>query len=311
MVASSAKCYNLRWCWAEKCEGAMADEGQADLEKPSALSFAEFLETTPPNTMTEIADIAVRKIHAGGAVSYTFSQPDIQLHCSSDSCNGTRFFRHDVNLGANGAVDGHWHNVFLTYFCANCRRTAKTFAISVIRLPDRTSGRCKKFGELPEFGPPTPSRLIKLIGPDRELFLKGRRCENQGLGVGAFSYYRRVVENQKDRIIGQILEVSEKLSAPPEAIVALATARSEIQFSKSVSLVKDAIPQSLLINGHNPLTLLHTALSDGLHTQTDEFCLERAQAIRLVLIELSDRLGAALKDEAELKNAVSRLLNNP
>ena len=45
---------------------------------------------------------------------------------------------------------------------------------------DLDSGACYKFGELPEYGPPTPARLIKLIGPDRELFLKGTRCENQG-----------------------------------------------------------------------------------------------------------------------------------
>jgi len=46
--------------------------------------------------------------------------------------------------------------------------------------------------------------VITLIGPDREIFLRGRRAENQGLGIGAFAYYRRVVENQKGRIITQI-----------------------------------------------------------------------------------------------------------
>jgi hypothetical protein len=30
-----------------------------------------------------------------------------------------------------------------------------------------------KIGELPIYGPPTPARLISLIGPDREIFLKG------------------------------------------------------------------------------------------------------------------------------------------
>jgi hypothetical protein len=38
----------------------------------------------------------------------------------------------------------------------------------------------------------------------------GRRAENQGMGIGAFAYYRRVVENQKNRIIAEIKRVAEK-----------------------------------------------------------------------------------------------------
>jgi hypothetical protein len=150
--------------------------------------------------------------------------------------------------------------------------------------------------------------LLKLLGDQREFFLKGRRCENQGLGIGAFGYYRRVVEHQKGRIIDEIIKVSEKLGATAEALKLLADAKSETQFSKSVTMVKDGLPQALLINGHNPLTLLHNALSAGLHEQTDEVCLELAQAVRVVLVDLSERLSQALKDEAELNLAVSRLL---
>jgi hypothetical protein len=69
------------------------------------------------------------------------------------------------------------------------------------------------------------------------------------------------------------------------------------------------MPESLLIQGHhNPLTLLHSALSKGLHAETDAACLEMAQSIRLVLAELAERLSAALKNDVELNAAVSRLL---
>jgi hypothetical protein len=75
-----------------------------------------------------------------------------------------------------------------------------------------------------------------------------------------------------------------------------------------VESVKAAIPDALLIDGHNPLTLLHKALSAGMHAQTDEECLEIASSIRIVLTELADRLGRILRDDAELKAAVGRLL---
>jgi hypothetical protein len=70
----------------------------------------------------------------------------------------------------------------------------------------------------------------------------------------------------------------------------LTAAKNETQFTRAVEVVKHGIPQALLVNGHNPLTLLHKALSEGLHAQTDEECLELATAIRVVLADLVERL---------------------
>jgi hypothetical protein len=64
----------------------------------------------------------------------------------------------------------------------------------------------------------------------------------------------------------------------------------------------------LLIDGHNPLTLLHSTLSEGVHDLTDEECLKRAYAVRIVLGELAERLAQALTGKAELKAAVGQLL---
>jgi len=150
---------------------------------------------------------------------------------------------------------------------------------------------------------------MKLVGVDRELFLQGRRAELRGLGIGAFAYYRRVVEEQKGRIIEEIGKVALKIKPSRETEELFEKAKAETQFSSAVDLIRSAIPESLLIDGHNPLTLLHSALSEGLHAQTDNECLELATSIRVVLTELAERISTALKEEATLKNAVSRLLN--
>ena len=133
--------------------------------------------------------------------------------------------------------------------------------------------------------------------------------ENQGLGIGAFTYYRRVVENQWSRLVDEIVKVAKTIGAPQQTIDALSALRDEQQFSKAIKDLKHAIPPSLLINGHNPLSLLHSALSGGLHEKTDERCLELAHDVRVLLVELAERLGQTLKDEAELNTAVKRLLN--
>lgn len=278
------------------------------IEEPrTPMTLAEFLESSPPATLAVISDL-ISMEWRGGAHWYFIAAPELHLHCGNERCNGMRVFRAVQPPRSKDVPTSDYQFLFVDYCCSNCAATTKTFSLAVKRDGDGPAGHAYKFGELPNFGPPTPARLLKLIGPDRELFLRGRRCENQGLGIGAFVYYRRVIEGQKNRIIDEILKVSQKIGAPPEVLAALEAAKAETQFSKAIDTIKPAVPQALLVNGHNPLTLLHSALSEGLHQQSDEVCLELATSVRVVLAELSERLAQALKDEAELNKAISRLM---
>jgi hypothetical protein len=281
----------------------MADDAQRKGEP--AKTFRDFLESTPPSSPVEIADLVGEGQMNGSQWIYPLTTPDIQLHC--EDCDGPRYF-HNVAKDRIWMQEESFKDVFLIYLCRNCRATAKTFAIQARHTGSRT-GEATKYGELPPFGPVIPARVITLIGPDRDLFLRGRRAESQGMGIGAFSYYRRVVENQKGRIIAEIARVAQKLGAKPEMLETFKAAEKETQFSKAIDAIKDGIPDVLRIGPHNPLTLLHTALSEGLHEHTDKECVQIAQEIRLVLTDLAERLSQALKEEAELQTAVSRLLN--
>lgn len=267
-------------------------------------TLAEFLESIPPNRMTHINDLSSWMHGRFNA----FNAPEIQLHCENQACNGVRFFR--CTSGKNKQLhDSAYEFFYVDYVCSNCQETRKTFSLAAKVVNDGSSkGECYKFGELPVYGPPVSPKLLKMIGPDRDVFLKGRRCENQGLGIGAFIYYRRVVENQKNRILNKIVEVSEKIGTSEENIKVLKEAVEESQFSKALNMAKNAIPESLLINGHSPILLLHSALSEGVHALDDEKCLEIASSIRIVLGELAERLSQALKDEAELTRALATLM---
>jgi hypothetical protein len=245
--------------------------------EPEPISFAEFLEGRPP----KIADLFQPHSSGRNEWFYTLQTPELSLHCTDTICNGMRLFR-STEKSEISVIEGKAKFIYLRYRCSNCQQEYKMFSLHL--LPDG------------------------VFGKERETFLKGRRCENQGLGIGAFGYYRRVVENQKKQILDEIIRVSQKIDAPGPMIAALTQAKDEVQFTKALASVKDAIPQALLINGQNPLTLLHSALSIGLHEQTDERCLELAHDVRIVLTELAERLGQALKDEAELNTAVSRLM---
>jgi hypothetical protein len=293
----------------ESESNAVEAEGNIAAGKsPLPISFAEFLASVPPSQPTKVSDVCNVKSVPGGPQWHEITIPQLQLNCTSNECNGLRFFRfkegeRSIPVGKYGKL------TYFTYICPNCRQVEKIFAFHVSVQDDffgTGGGQCYKFGEHPPYGSPTPNRLLKLFGKDSKIFLKGRQCENHALGIGAFGYYRRVVESHKNQILDEIIKVAKKIA--PEMVEPLEAAKREHQFLKAIDSVKDAIPQGLLINGHNPLTLLHSALSEGLHAQTDEQCLELAHHVRVVLTELVERLGQALKDEAELNTAISRLM---
>ncbi len=275
----------------------------------SRMSIKEFLETIPPGReVVQVTGIPLSNsgppLPARIPASYIpQSMPDLDLHCSY--CEGIRSFKCQTKFEMN---PHDCKQVFLTFSCKNCEFMGKTYAIEAYWGTGETNVSIEKYGENPSFGPPLPSKLIELIRPDWEYFKKGRRAENQGLGIGAFGYYRRVIENQKNRILDEVIQAATKLNATPETLKELTIARSERQFTKALESVKGGLPDTLLIKGQNPIELLHDALSEGLHAQSDEECLQAATDVRVVMAELAERLSTVLKSKAEVEDAVSRLI---
>ncbi|MEZ5489594.1 MAG: hypothetical protein R3F50_04645 [Gammaproteobacteria bacterium] len=261
----------------------------------------EFLETTPPGK-----EVVIKEFTSVSQRTHYILRPDLHLHCGTKQCEGIRFYE---SRKSNWVSIENYNNEYLTYLCRNCKRSLKTFSIRAKYVVDEKKWIVSKFGEKPAFGPPTPARAFNLIGGERDLFLLGRRNENQGMGIGAFVYYRRVIESQKIRIFDELIRVISKISPEDQVLAELELAKKETQFTKGVEAIKHALPQSLNINGYNPLTLLHSALSEGVHEHSDEECLELASSVRTVLFEFAERLGQALKEEAELNAAVNRLAN--
>ena len=278
------------------------------------IEFSELLQTYPPGKYNNVKNAIYRTRPDYGRPSFiAITTPDLYMHCDNEKCKGVRLFEHDVE--PNNYVDvpiktSHTINNVgnIEYLCQNCKESIKVYSLLVqVVDPDEGLANIVKIGEYPFFGPPVPARLITLVGPDRELFLKGRRCENQGLGVGAFTYYRRVIENQKNRLLDNIITVLEKLGEKKETIERLESAKQEVQFTSAIHSIKEFIPKQIYLNDVNPFQLLHKALSIGVHNLTDEDCLDHAKDIRVVLTEFSEKLASILKDHAELKDAITRL----
>jgi hypothetical protein len=171
-------------------------------------------------------------------------------------------------------------------------------------------GEAVKLGEWPPFGPQISRGVISILGKNKDMFLMGRRAEVQGLGIGALAYYRRLIESQKDHMIDEIIRVLRRTNSPQTQIEKLQSARNEKAFKKAVEFISDAIPQTLLINGYNPLALLEQAITKGADAQHDKEALQLATAMRIILTELAERLVRALEDQTDLDEAVNYILQH-
>lgn len=274
-------------------------------EKVSAkrMTYKDFLESTHPSVIKPISDLWEVQYIQNGPNRRVISAADLRLHCQE--CGGERTFRCERTK----AFDYQEARVEFTlrYMCGDCHIEDKLYSLYA-ELEDGGAGKLYKFGELPPFGVPVPNKVLRLFGKDAQLFQKGRQCENLGYGVAAFAYYRRVVENHKNDIFEEIIKVCRTVNAPEAIIQELEQAKKEIAFTKAIEAIKAALPQGLLINGHNPLLALHGALSVGLHDESDAECLAAAQAVRLVLADLMEKISNLKQDDRELNAAVQLLL---
>ena len=287
------------------------DKPLNDLSGPALpeVSTAKFFVETPPGKKVVVEVDAHNAGTDFSGAQLSWHLPDIPIHCTSSICDGgIRAFRSQTDsrfrLGES--------NTYLRFECRNCDQSTKTYSIWMFAPePFGNMIQCMKYGEFPSFGPPPSPQLNALVESEREHFLQGRRCEMQGLGIGAFTYYRRVVLGVKDRLLDRMIAACQKLPSTEVAVQDLKRAKTIREFTRATETFSAALPDSLLLNGQNPLTLLHNALSVGIHALSDHECLEQATAVRNVLDELAGRLAVALRDDKELNASISRLAKMP
>lgn len=265
----------------------------------SMISWKNFFEQVPPYTEAMIDG----PTYIDNGLSY-LATPTIQLHCDDKLCNGLRMFNVTERVRYLGSES---RLKFVTYKCKNCHNSEKIYALNLKFVNGIVIAT--KFGETPQFGDKLPAKMVTLLGPDKEMLLKGKRCENMGLGIAAFTYYRRVIENQRDRIFDEIIRVVTRVAPGSDVIQELRDAKKQRQFTSSIDAIKSALPDSLLLNGYNPLILLHSSLSEGVHNLSDEDCLRHATAIRTVMAQFALRLAETLRDDRELTEAINFLAN--
>ncbi len=180
---------------------AQVEKAGQNSAKIQTLKFEDLLSKHPPGGVHAITDLGIARSPSSLPI---LIKPRLKLHCPDSFCNGVRFF--DAYQTKRVTLTHKWSRVFLHYSCSNCRSRSKIFAIMARWNEAADEGEAVKLGEWPQYGPQVTLGIISILGKNKDLFLMGRRAEIQGLGIGAFAYYRRVIESQKDHMNSSVTQ---------------------------------------------------------------------------------------------------------
>ncbi|MGZ6452058.1 MAG: hypothetical protein ACXWR0_11320 [Bdellovibrio sp.] len=191
----------------------------------------------------------------------------------------------------------------INYQCKGCHSFQMVFTL---RFSDNGSN-IFKIGQFPPIAI-QPSKEIKLFLKEyTDLFKKGLICESQSYGIGAFSYYRRIVELEIGRLLDEI--ESQVTTEDSDAFKAALKEVKESHYAKDkIDLISKVIPSHLKPKGTNPIGLLYRVLSEGIHSLSDDQCLEKAKAVRQTLESLIHLLNANKDAIAKLSAASYELI---
>lgn len=189
------------------------------------------------------------------------------------------------------------------YMCAGCNNFERLFFLQL------GSDYIRKMGQYPDWEAPLDPSLLGLLGESEAMFRRGLNSEKTGYGIGGFAYYRRVV----DDLIGDLLERIPTLlsdAEKPAFAAALEEVRKTTVTQTKIELVKDLLPSRLRPAGINPLDVLYSELSSGLHGKSDEDCLDDAAALRgalaYLVVELARAENAGRQFTADMRKLLEK-----
>lgn len=204
-------------------------------------------------------------------------------------------------LSINATYNYHFTN-HCSSVCQKCQKFQRQFLIYGETL--RPKGNELKFiirkvGQYPA-QEINPDKLFSnfLTPLDIELYKKAKMNLNYNHGIGAFAYFRRIVENEIKNVANKLIENNQDAKVKLE--VALERYLKDHQMKKLIASLTPFLPKNVFVNGQNPLLKLYAAISEGLHKLSEDECHQRSVNIetllRHVIIELRNQQS---RDAAE------------
>lgn len=153
----------------------------------------------------------------------------------------------------------------------------------------------------------SPDKLItKHFDRESNLwYYKGINCIQENYGIGAYAYFRRIVEKELIHIINDIKELPSSHTKEIEKLLEAHNANPKV--STIYDNIFQHLPESLKTLGDNPIKLLYKETSDGLHNLTEDECLKKAEIIRKILEFVFKKIKEEKSEIKDLRELIKSL----
>lgn len=248
-------------------------------------------------------------------ISPSAEKPPITRYCKTCKKEG-RTFRCPSFVTAPILAEMPNMIVTATYTCIECEKENIRYYI----YANLNEHYLMKIGQWPSWLPDVEKdkNLVKALGDNIDIYKKGLYCENEGCGIGAFAYYRRVVENIIDGLLDDLLETikaDETLGCDKKEDYhsCYKNAKESENATKKIKCAIGMVPDNLIESANtNPLDMLYSSLSVGVHAKPDDVCLESGADVRTALNHLIkgiSEMKSKPKEAQEKKNYAKSLKN--
>ena len=134
---------------------------------------------------------------------------------------------------------------------------------------------------------------------------------NEGYGIGACAYLRRLLEKYINPLLQLLYEVKQETGATPEDLKAIQEAIISKDFTSKTKFAAEIAPASIIVEGHNPLKEIHERLSVGIHTLDEKTANTYAQEIKNALEFIIRSLKRTHEERKAFAAQIKKIRNLP
>ena len=222
----------------------------------------------------------------------------IYIYCDSPRCKKKQFWATFIQTSAAGIPTENHKTGFRTqtYTCKNCSMSQVNYLYFWQKKHDEP-GYFFKAGQYPPIEEEIADALSSAFDKHNLVFYKTAvRLRNFNLGIGALGYLRRIVENHMNDMLDILHILAVDSNASPDVLAKLKDIKASHRFSEKIEYGEALLPKRLNPEGRrNPIGALHDLASEGLHSKSDDECVEIFDRCRKVF----DFVFCNLKAEQE------------
>lgn len=240
-------------------------------------------------------------------VHFAVLPESLTLFCDHKKCRKEQLWQLNNSYGDDrevyfGGEDVHRRK----YTCRNCGENAVEYFFLWKETAD--GGIFAKVGQHPPLAERIPPSLRKQLDKeDLEFYEKAVRLRNHNLGIGSLAYLRRVVENRTNDLLDVLAEVARGSNFAADELQNIEVVKTSKRFDDKIDYAAKLLPLHLRPGGQNPIDKLHDLASDGLHSKSEEECVQIFDRGRHVFEYVFSELRVGLEEAKKFLEGLKRL----